>query len=87
MTWVIEFSEAAEAELRALDTPIKRRIVRFLRERLEPVDDPRSIGAPLRGPELGRYWSTASMTQKGLAAGFSERLAWVRWSSHQRNIC
>jgi mRNA interferase RelE/StbE len=56
LTWAIEFSEAAEVELHALDAPIKRRIVRFLRERLEPIDDPRSIGAPLRGRELGRYW-------------------------------
>jgi len=32
------------------------KIIRFLRERVAPLDDPRSIGEALKGPELGRFW-------------------------------
>ena len=54
--WTIEFTESAANQLRRLDRPVARRIVRFLRERVATSDDPRSIGAALKGDELGRFW-------------------------------
>lgn len=56
MSWVVEFDPAAARELRKLDPQVAKRIVAFLRERLAPLDDPRSIGEPLRGDKLGEYW-------------------------------
>jgi mRNA interferase RelE/StbE len=50
--WRIEFHPGAERELSKLGW----RILRFLRERVAQLEDPRSIGAPLRGPEPGRFW-------------------------------
>jgi mRNA interferase RelE/StbE len=38
--WKIEFARSAEKDLKKID----------------PLDDPRSIGEPLHGPELGRFW-------------------------------
>jgi mRNA interferase RelE/StbE len=52
----IEFDPRAEGELAKLDREVARRIVRFLRERVASLDDPRSIGEALHGPELGRFW-------------------------------
>jgi mRNA interferase RelE/StbE len=52
----IEFDPRAEKELEKLDREVARRILRFLRERVAVLDDPRSIGEALRGPELGRFW-------------------------------
>jgi mRNA interferase RelE/StbE len=52
----IEFDPRAEKELEKLDREAARRILRFLRERVAVLDDPRSIGEALRGPELGRFW-------------------------------
>jgi mRNA interferase RelE/StbE len=54
--WRIEFHPGAERELSKLDREAARRILRFLRERVAALEDPRSIGAPLRGPEAGRFW-------------------------------
>jgi mRNA interferase RelE/StbE len=52
----IEFDSRAAKELEGLDREVARRILRFLRERVAALEDPRSLGEPLRGPELGRFW-------------------------------
>lgn len=56
MGWRIEFHPGAERELSKLDREVARRIVRFLWERVARLEDPRSLGTPLRGPEPGRFW-------------------------------
>jgi mRNA interferase RelE/StbE len=56
LAWAIEFDPAAAKELRKLDTVVARRITAFLRERLAPLDDPRSLGEALKGQTLGEYW-------------------------------
>jgi mRNA interferase RelE/StbE len=56
MAWRIEFERAAERELAALGHEPRRRILRFLSERLALLDDPRAIGEALRGAELGSLW-------------------------------
>jgi mRNA interferase RelE/StbE len=52
----IEFDPRAAKELEGLDREVARRILRFLRERVAALEDPRSLGEPLRGPEPGRFW-------------------------------
>jgi mRNA interferase RelE/StbE len=56
LAWRIDFAEDARKELLRLDPPVARRIHAFLAERLALLDDPRSIGEALRGPNLGTYW-------------------------------
>jgi mRNA interferase RelE/StbE len=56
MAWKIEFSAQAARELDKLDPPQAKRILKFLHERLAPLENPRSIGQALRGSELGEFW-------------------------------
>jgi mRNA interferase RelE/StbE len=56
MIWSIEFEKATESELKKLDRQIARRIVKFLRERVAVLENPRSIGDALAGSTLGDYW-------------------------------
>ncbi len=56
MAWQIEFDPDALKELKKLDRPVQVRLVAFLRDRLAPLDDPRSIGEALSGARLGSYW-------------------------------
>jgi mRNA interferase RelE/StbE len=56
LTWRIEFAESAARQFRKLDPAVARRITRFLRERVAPLADPRSLGAALKGDELGQFW-------------------------------
>ena len=56
MAWRIELHPQAEKGLSKLDPEVARKIVRFLREGVAPLEDPRSIGEALKGPELGRFW-------------------------------
>jgi mRNA interferase RelE/StbE len=55
MAWKVEISRLAQKQLDDLDNTVSRRIVKFLRERVEKLDDPRQIGDPLNGP-LRDYW-------------------------------
>jgi mRNA interferase RelE/StbE len=56
MAWAIEFSPAAQKELKKLDPQTARRILKFLNDRIAPLDNPRLIGEALTGSELGNYW-------------------------------
>lgn len=56
MGWQVEFTRAAEKDLRKLDPQVARRILRFLHERVEVQDNPRHIGSALQGSELGEFW-------------------------------
>lgn len=56
MAWRIEISGGAQKGLDGLDRQMAARILRFLSDRVAPLDDPRSVGEALRGPVLGRFW-------------------------------
>jgi mRNA interferase RelE/StbE len=56
MTWRIELSSLAQKNLRQLDPPTRQRILQFLSTRVAPLDDPRSLGAALKGSKLGNFW-------------------------------
>jgi mRNA interferase RelE/StbE len=56
LAWHIEFDPDALKELKKLDRPIQLRLLGFLRDRLAPLDDPRSLGEALSGARLGSYW-------------------------------
>lgn len=55
MPWRIEFHPDAAKELKKLDRAISARIVKTLETRIAPLDDPRTLGAPLKGEHEG-YW-------------------------------
>ena len=56
MAWKIELSPLTQKNLDLLDPQIARRILRFLHERIAPLDDPRSIGEALKGSRLNNFW-------------------------------
>jgi len=55
--WRIELSGDARKQLQKLGRSEARRIVQFLHQRIEPLDNPRLVGKALKGPftELWRY--------------------------------
>jgi mRNA interferase RelE/StbE len=56
LVWRIEFEAAAKKELSKLDKQTARRVIAFLRERVAPLEDPRTLGAALKGPRFGDFW-------------------------------
>ncbi len=56
MAWNVELAESADRELGKLDPQHRRRILKFLHERVARLDDPRSIGKALHGSRLGEFW-------------------------------
>lgn len=53
--WTIEIKQTAEKQIRKLDRKAQESIVRFLRERIEPAEDPRQWGKPLHGEKRGLW--------------------------------
>jgi mRNA interferase RelE/StbE len=56
MDYNVELSESADRELGKLDAQQPKRILKFPRERVAKLDDPRSIGEALQGSRLGGSW-------------------------------
>jgi mRNA interferase RelE/StbE len=52
----IEFDPGALDDLKKLDRPVQQRLLGFLRTRVAPLDNPRSLGEALSGARLGSYW-------------------------------
>lgn len=53
--WDIRFTDTSQKQLSKLDRAVQRRIVKYLSERLSPIEDPRQLGHGLTG-ELAQYW-------------------------------
>jgi len=56
MAWKIEFDPAAERELGKIDPKNAKRVLAFLHQRLSQLENPRSLGAALKGSKLGDFW-------------------------------
>jgi mRNA interferase RelE/StbE len=56
MAWRVELSADVDRELAKLDPQQRKRILKFLSERVARLDNPRSIGQALHGSRLGEFW-------------------------------
>lgn len=56
MAYKVELVEEMQRDLAKLDRQVARRILTFLNERVATLDDPRSLGEPLKGSRLGDLW-------------------------------
>jgi mRNA interferase RelE/StbE len=56
LAWRIELTATAARQIGKLDKSEAKRITSFFRQRLATLDDPRSTGKALPGPQLGTYW-------------------------------
>jgi mRNA interferase RelE/StbE len=56
MAWRVEIAESVDLELAKLDPQHRKRILKFLQDRIAKLDDPRSVGKALHGSRLGEFW-------------------------------
>jgi len=56
MAWKIELSAQVDRDLAKLGPQQSKRILKFLHERVAPLDNPRSLGQALQGSKLGEFW-------------------------------
>lgn len=47
--WKIEFDADVEKDLKKLGHTASKRIIKFLKEKIMPIEDPRAVGKPLSG--------------------------------------
>ena len=55
MAWRIELSETAEKQLSKIGKPDAKRIVAFMRARID-TNNPRQAGSPLHGAKFRELW-------------------------------
>ena len=55
MAWKIELSRPAQRQLSRVDREVARRIAHFLRDRVAPSEDPRSLGKAMQGKLAGTW--------------------------------
>jgi len=55
MAWKVDLSPTALKQLGKLDKSVSHRILNFLRQRVEKLNDPRQIGQRLQGT-LSEFW-------------------------------
>ena len=55
MTWTIEFDDRARKELRKLDPTSQQDILKYLRDRLSNIEDPKKFGKPLLYEKSGLW--------------------------------
>ena len=53
--WTVDFDAKVDKEMARLAPKDRQRILRFLRERVAPLANPRDLGEALAGP-LSGYW-------------------------------
>jgi mRNA interferase RelE/StbE len=56
LAFEIAFDPEAVKDLKRLDRPVQKRLIEFLKNRVAPLDNPRTIGEALAGAKLGAYW-------------------------------
>ncbi|MGV3491064.1 MAG: type II toxin-antitoxin system RelE family toxin [Devosia sp.] len=56
MAWTIEVDPVAAKQLGKISKADATRIRNFLRDRLAPLDDPRSLGKALQGSKFANVW-------------------------------
>lgn len=56
MPWLIEFTPEADKTLVSLGSNAEKQILKFMRQRVSNLEDPRSIGEPLKGSRFAGLW-------------------------------
>jgi mRNA interferase RelE/StbE len=86
LAWTVEFQRSAAKQLRALDQPVQRRVVRFFRDRVVTSDDPRNLGKALTG-DKGGLWRYRIGDYRAICKLEDERLVvLVLEVGHRREI-
>jgi mRNA interferase RelE/StbE len=56
LAWQIEFSPEANKSLMSLGSSAEKQIAKFMRNRISNLNDPRSIGEPMKGSRFAGLW-------------------------------
>jgi len=56
VAWTLEYTSTARKKIEKFDPQTRKRIRAFIEERIAVLDDPRSLGKPLKG-RLATVWS------------------------------
>jgi mRNA interferase RelE/StbE len=79
MAWRVELSPRTLNQLEKVDKSVSRRILKFLYERVEKLDDPRTIGGRLHGT-MSEFWKYRVGDYRASFAPWKKTGLWY-WSS------
>ncbi len=86
MNWKIEFDSNVEKDLRKLDHSAQQRIIKYLKEKIIPIENPRTLGKPLSG-DLRGIWRYRVGDYRILAKIEDENfIILVVYVGHRKNV-
>ncbi len=56
LAWTIEITADAAKQIKKLGGSEAKRVRDYLRDRISVLEDPRQLGKPLKGSEIGHLW-------------------------------
>jgi mRNA interferase RelE/StbE len=87
LAWQIEYSPEADKALMGLGTNAEKQIARFMRQRVSNLDNPRSIGEPMKGARFAGLWRYRSGDYRILCEIQDERICiLVVQVGHRREV-
>ncbi|TRD15231.1 type II toxin-antitoxin system RelE/ParE family toxin [Palleronia caenipelagi] len=87
MAWTIEITAEAAKQIKKLGGADAKRIRDYLRDRIASLEDPRQLGKPLKGSELGHLWRYRVGDWRVLCSLEDDRLVvLVVALGHRRNV-
>jgi mRNA interferase RelE/StbE len=86
LNWKIEFDSNVEKDLRKLDHSAQQRIIKYLKEKIIPIENPRTLGKPLSG-DLRGIWRYRVGDYRILAKIEDENfIILVVYVGHRKNV-
>ncbi len=56
MTWNINYAMSVKKDIQKFDVSTRKRLKKFIEDRLAKMENPRTIGGVLTGSKLGQFW-------------------------------
>ncbi len=56
MTWNINYAMSVKKDIQKFDVSTRKRLKKFIEDRLAKMENPRTIGGALTGSKLGQFW-------------------------------
>jgi len=86
LTWTIEFDDRAVKELRKLNAPSQQDVIKYLRDRISNIDDPRKFGKPLLYEKSGLWRYRVRDIRIVCKISDDDQLIFITRIGHRKNI-
>ena len=86
MVWKIEFDTRVEKDLVKLDRSLQKKILKYLKDRVISIEDPRLLGKPLRANHQGLWRYRVENSRIICKLEDDKKIIFVLAIGHRKNV-